>query len=169
MPIRRIETQGGAPGDVLVLQADGTIQLEDFSAVIPPHDHAASEIVSGTIATARLGSGTADGSKFLRGDQTWAAPVASLSATEVEASLGSAPDARRSGRFIITDAAIGATSKVFVTQAGGPYTGKGTRADEAEMDHVACVAKAASGSATVYWHSRTRVRGNFKFHYVIGA
>lgn len=32
----------------------------------------ASDIVSGTIATARLGSGTASASTYLRGDQTWA-------------------------------------------------------------------------------------------------
>jgi hypothetical protein len=35
---------------------------------------AAADITSGTIATARLGSGSADSTKFLRGDQTWAAP-----------------------------------------------------------------------------------------------
>jgi hypothetical protein len=36
------------------------------------HTHAASDIVSGTITTDRLGSGTASSSTFLRGDQTWA-------------------------------------------------------------------------------------------------
>lgn len=38
------------------------------------HTHAAGDITSGTVATARLGGGTASGSTFLRGDQTWAAP-----------------------------------------------------------------------------------------------
>lgn len=45
---------------------------------ITPTDFVASQIASGTIATARLGSGTASASTFLRGDQTYAAPVTSL-------------------------------------------------------------------------------------------
>lgn len=41
------------------------------------HTHAASDIASGTVATARLGSGTANSSTYLRGDQTWATPAGS--------------------------------------------------------------------------------------------
>lgn len=36
------------------------------------HTHPAGDIASGTVATARLGSGTASATTYLRGDQTWA-------------------------------------------------------------------------------------------------
>lgn len=43
-----------------------------------PVSIAASQIASGTVATARLGSGTADATTFLRGDQSYAVPTKTL-------------------------------------------------------------------------------------------
>lgn len=98
------------------------------------------------------GGGTTN---FLRADGSWAAPPGGSgggSATTVEKDLGSTPDFR--GKFTITDAAIGPTNKVLCWQAPGPYTGKGTRADEAEMQPVTVIAvEPASGSAVVKWQT----------------
>lgn len=78
-------------------------------------------------------------------------PPGSASGTTVEVDLGTAS---WRGKFTITDASIGATSKVLCWQAPGPYTGKGTRADEAEMQPVQIIAVSpATGSATVYWQT----------------
>jgi len=73
------------------------------------------------------------------------------SGTTVEVDLGTP---KFTGKFTITDAAISATSKVQCWQAPGPYTGKGTLADEAMMQPVQIIAVApAAGSAVVYWQT----------------
>lgn len=65
--------------------------LKLVGGVWTPADITASDIISGTIATARLGSGTADATKYLRGDQTWADLNAAhiTSGTVATARLGS--------------------------------------------------------------------------------
>ena len=58
----------GASGDTITIPSGATLANAGTVTGIP-----ASAINSGTIATARLGSGTASSSTFLRGDQTFAA------------------------------------------------------------------------------------------------
>lgn len=80
----------------------------------------------------------------------------SVSATTVEVDLGATPVTR--GKFTITDAGISATSKVLVWQAPGPYTGKGTLADEAELAPIRILSVSpATGTAEVRWESKSHV------------
>jgi hypothetical protein len=108
---------------------------------------------------------------FLREDGTFAAPTASLALTTVELNLGAAPNARRGGHVQITGlAGLTAGKPVLIQQAAGPYTGKGTRADEAEVDMLTLAAKVLNATTIdVYWQSKNRVRGNFKFNYLVSA
>lgn len=86
----------------------------------------------------------------------------------VERNLGSVP--KKAGRFTITSSGLTIGKPVSIQQAVGPYTGKGTRADEAEMDGIVVNAiVTASNTITAYWNSATRVKGNVKFNYFVGA
>lgn len=84
----------------------------------------------------------------------------------VEVDLGSVP--RRSGRFDITTTGLTTNQHVIIEQINGPYTNKGTLADEAEMDQLSVTAQAISSTVIrCYWTSPTVVRGNIKFAYTL--
>ena len=73
-------------------------------------------------------------------------------ATTIEVDLSATPTWR--GKFTITDATIAPTSKILAWQAPGPYTGKGTRADEAELQPVSIIAvNPATGTAEAFWQT----------------
>lgn len=111
-----------------------------------------------------------------------------IGAKTVEVDLGATPIWQ--GRFTITDAAITTASKLLVWQAPGPYTGKGTRADEADIQPIMISSVVAfNGSATVNWQTppaytdgaaglmglgdidlrKGYVKGNVKFNYTVHA
>ncbi len=79
--------------------------------------------------------------------------------------------AQHSGKFTLTDAANKSTSKLLVQLAPGPYTGKGTRADEAQMyPGITFAASPGAGQATVYWSAPRggAAKRNIKVNYQIG-
>lgn len=87
----------------------------------------------------------------------------------VEIDLGL--NARPTGQFEIagTDMVVG--KPVFIQQAAGPYTGKGTLPDEAEMDMLTVTGFVRSATVIqCYWNAGSAVlSGNIKFNYFIGA
>lgn len=93
----------------------------------------------------------------------------SATLTEVEVDLATTKP-RDSGSFTISSSGLTTGKMVSIQKSNGPYTGKGTLADEAEMDVIQVTGK-VTDSTTIqcYWSSSTLVKGNHKFHYLVGA
>jgi hypothetical protein len=121
--------------------------------------------------------GATEDEKYLKYDHdttscVWATPAGGPGGnpvvTTAEVNLGSTP--RRSGRFTLAGTGMTVGKPVMIQQATGPYTGKGTRADEAEMDQVSVTAKVLSATVIeAFWQARGRVRGSIKFDYFVAG
>lgn len=72
--------------------------------------------------------------------------------TSFEQNLGSTPTWR--GKFTVVDAAVNTSTKIQIWQRFAALTGKGTRADENEMDTLIVNAEAGTGQFTVYWQTQ---------------
>jgi hypothetical protein len=77
----------GTNGQALLADSAQTTGLAWGAPAPAAHTHAAADVTSGTVATARLGSGTANSSTYLRGDQTYATPSAGYDAVRDEGTL----------------------------------------------------------------------------------
>ena len=80
--IGRVTCVNSSTGEILVLGAGRTNDI--------PNAIDAGKLTSGTVGTARLGTGTANSTTWLRGDQTWAEPTPWEVITDTTASVATA-------------------------------------------------------------------------------
>jgi hypothetical protein len=90
----------------------------------------------------------------------------SATINSVEVSLSST--ATKAGNFVIAGlTGLTPGNPIMIMQAAGPYTGKGTLDDEAEMDAISVTGYALNATTIkCMWQSAHAVIGNFKFNYI---
>jgi hypothetical protein len=118
--------------------ATGTVVTTDATQTLTNKSISGAQINSGTVAVARLGSGTPGTGNFLRGDGSWqTVPASAPSTTDVlNATAGASVGA------VGTYAWLGETADVD-TSAGGTRAGSGL--------HFAGIQKTSSDSSRVSW------------------
>ena len=113
-------TSVSGTGTVSGLSLSGTVTTSGNLTLGGTLSVAASDITSGTISTARLASGSATSTTFLRGDQTWS----SISSSNVTTALGFTPypDSNPSG-FVTSSGSVAfatnATNATYASYLGG--------------------------------------------------
>lgn len=91
-------------------------------------------------------------------------PAAAAPMSLIDVDLGDTADA---GRFLISGSGFDPSKRVVINPAAGPYTGKGSLTDEAEMDALTVLGSVLN-STTIecFWHAIPGpVRGHFNFQY----
>ena len=138
--------QNTAGTNTFVVNADGAITALSFIKT------------GGTSSQFLKADGSVDSNTYITG----------LNLITTEINIGTIP--KRSGKFNITSSGLTIGKMVNVYQAVGPYTSKGTLADETEMDILTITGKVTSATNIVcYWNSATFVKGNYKFNYVVST
>lgn len=91
-----------------------------------------------------------------------AAAAAPMSIADID--VGNTAD---SGRFVISGAGFDPAKRLVINVNAGPYTGKGSLADEAEMDAITVNGHVLdSTTLECFWHAIPGpVRGHFTFQY----
>lgn len=140
----------GTDGLALVANSGNTTGLGWAAPAPAAHTHAATDLASGTVATARLGSGTANSTTFLRGDQTYADPTLQLPPVHAVGNSGTALtiDASSTSGWVKT---ITLTGNCTVTLTGA-VSG---RASTLEL----VLTQDATGSRTVTWPASVKWSG----------
>lgn len=108
-----------------------------------------------------IATGTPDGTKFVRDDNTLVTPTMNL--VEDELDFGVKPT--RSKKFTITNGLLVGSEKIVVFPSGNIAGGRGI--DDWEWDTVQFAAKSDVGSFTIYAYSNTRIGGRRKIYYSI--